>query len=176
LDDGSASEAGSESLAMICRVFLSSTFEDLLIYRQAVEEAVPKLGMITVDVIEFHTRIADIVETSLKALQIADVMVGIYASRYGDILDDYELSLIELVYDEARRRNIPRFLYIVDAKETWPIEYLQTGVRGAMMRMMFDQLAEDRAVRRYFTTPQDLVEKVVFDLARFKVEYTPRKR
>lgn len=160
---------------MSMRVFISSTFEDLMDYRLAAGRAIQELGMVSLDVVERQTRPQDLIQTSLLALHSADVFVGIYASYYGEPLPPERLSLPEQVYLKARQQGLPCYLYLVDPREAWPMDYLPTGFRGAMMRMFLDRLKGHEGLLRYFSNPDDLAEKVIFDLARFKLE-APRKK
>lgn len=154
---------------MTRQVFVSSTYEDLARHRIAAEEAIRQLNMRLIDVTETSERMADRVDSSLQALYKADVFVGIYATRYGDVLAGYEISLTELLYQEALRLNIPRYVYVVDPREEWATEFLHTDYRGAMMRMFLDFLKNNNHLR-YFTRPDDLADKILFDLARFKAD------
>lgn len=156
------------------RVFVNSTFEDLILHRQSVAEALRKLNMQSVDVVETNTPKTDLLQTCLLALHSADLFVGIYATRYGDVLEDEQLSLTERIYEEACLLDVPRFVYVVDAREQWAHAFLHTDYRGAMMRIFLDRVHHENPNLRYFTTPEDLAEKVTFDLARYQPPPKPQ--
>lgn len=153
-------------------VFVSSTFEDLAAHSQAVLRAMGENGLMAIPVEANLTDPAQFAQANLKALKHAQVFVGIYASRYGDILKNYELSLTELLYEEAGRLKIPRLIYLVDPKASWAIEHLHTNFQGAMMRIFLDRFQNDPEIR-YFDTPQDLTQKVLLDLAALITQTKP---
>lgn len=153
---------------MIRRVFVSSTLEDLINHRQAVNEALRRLGLQTVEVTE------NLPETNLYALQQADVFLGIYASRYGESLRQQDISLTERLYDEALHLGIPRLIYVVSPHETWPAEFLQTTAQDGLMRMFVERLTAENPHLRTFTNPSDLADKIIFDLGRLKADSPAR--
>jgi len=161
---------------MNLNIFVSSTLEDLNDHRQAVNNALRGMGINTVDVFTERTQQTDLLQTSLMALQNADLFLGIYASRYGELLDGQDISLIERLYEESGRISMPRFIYIVDPREDWAISYLHTDFYGAKMRVFLDRLNQENPNLRHFTSPSDLVEKLTFDLARFRTVQPESRR
>ncbi len=144
------------------KIFVSSTFEDLANHYQALVRAIRENGMTIVEV--NLSDAAQLVQANLDALKQAQIFVGIYASRYGDILKEYQLSLTELLYEEAGRFKIPRLVYLVDPQASWAIEHLHTNFQGAMMRIFLDGFQNNPEIR-LFDTPQDLTQKVLLDIA-----------
>lgn len=145
------------------RVFVSSTIEDLMQHRAIVAETLRNLGLVTIDVLEAQTRISDLVQTSLLALEHADLFIGIYAARYGEILPDHYISLTELLYNQAFNRKIPRYVYIVAPTADWPLDYLHNDEHASMMKIFLDRLKEENLVR-YFDTPAELSYVISLDL------------
>ena len=157
-------------------IFVSSTFDDLIDYRQSVNAALRDMGIKTLDVFAEKTQEADLLQTSLLAMQNADLFLGIYASRYGALLDEQDISLTERLYNESDKLELPRFIYIVDPREDWAISYMHTDYYGARMRIFLDRLKQENPNLRHFTTPDDLVEKLTFDLARFRTQQPETRR
>jgi hypothetical protein len=155
---------------MSLTVFVSSTLEDLNGHRQSVNTALRGMGVNTVDVFMERTHQADLLQTSLMALQGADLFLGIYASRYGELLDGQDISLIERLYEESGNVGLPRFIYLVDPREDWAVSYMHTDFYGAKMRIFLDRINQENPNLRHFTSPGDLVEKLTFDLARFRTQ------
>jgi hypothetical protein len=147
----------------------------LVDHRQSVGAALRGLGVNTIDVVAEKTEQVDLLQTSLMALHNADLFLGIYASRYGPLLDGQEISLIERLYDESATLGLPRFIYVVDPREDWAVNFMHTDYYGARMRVFLDRLGQENPNLRHFTTPDDLVEKLTFDLARFHTQ-TPDSR
>lgn len=155
---------------MSLNVFVSSTFEDLKDHRQLVNSTLRGMGIQTIDVFADRTPESDLLQTSLLAMKSADLFLGIYASQYGTLLDGHEVSLIERLYEESGEIGLPRFIYVVDPREDWAIHYLHTDFYGAKMRIFLDRINQENPNLRHFTSPGDLVEKLTFDLARFRTQ------
>lgn len=145
------------------RVFISSTFEDLALHSQALARAIQENGMTLAEAAPRDPK--NPVLAHVEALRKAEIFIGIYASRYVDILKDFELSLTELLYEEALRLQIPRLIYLADPKASWAIEHLHTDFQGALMRIFIDRFPQENPDIRYFDTPQDLTQKVLLDIA-----------
>jgi len=65
------------------RVFVNSTWEDLRPERQAVEDALDRLGETYVGMENFGSRPETTREVSLAEVDRSDIYVGIFAHRYG---------------------------------------------------------------------------------------------
>jgi hypothetical protein len=149
-------------------VFVSYTFEDLQTYQEAVGLALRETGMTNLEVTLKDGKLADHLEISRLALHKADIFLGIYASRYGALIEDHDLSLTEHLYSEACLLGIPRFIYVVSPEQRWADDYLKTGYEGAQMRLFLDRLHQENPHLRFFTTPVDLGEKITLDLMRYR--------
>lgn len=156
---------------MVFKVFLSMTFEDLAPYRQAALEVIHALHMQTVDVTHGQDTHEDFLHISQQALRGADVFVGIYASRYGEIPYHDQLSINEQLYEDAGHGAIPRLIYIAHPEANWPIDTWHTDERAAFMRLFLDRLVEENKSVRYFNNPDELRDKLRFDLARTKAQH-----
>ena len=65
------------------KVFVSSTYKDLVDHRAKVAEAVERLGQQGVRMVVFGARPSEATEASLDEVDVSEVFVGIYAHRYG---------------------------------------------------------------------------------------------
>jgi hypothetical protein len=149
-------------------VFVSPLFEDLQAYQEAIRIAVYETGMTNLEVTPTGSSPTGILETSRLALHKADIFLGVYASSYGTIMEDQELSLTEYLYAEARLLGIPCLIYLVSPDQRWADEYLKLGYEGSQMRLFLDRLQQENPQIRSFTTPTDLTEKVRLDLMRHR--------
>lgn len=146
------------------KVFISSTFEDLKEYRQAVRSAVLRLGHHPIGMEDFGSRPSAWDQAALDAVNACHVFVGIYARRYGSIPQGDDLSITEQEFDRAHALGIPRFCYHLDSKYTWPEKYIDAGVDEAKLDRFLGKV--DRLLRSTFTTPDDLARQVGTDLGR----------
>ncbi|MFP4323419.1 MAG: DUF4062 domain-containing protein [Anaerolineales bacterium] len=152
---------------MVYRVFVSSTFEDLIRHRQAVTNQLRQMNWQTVDVVGGRAPQEDLLNFSLRALSEADVFVGIYAARYGVRLPGHDTSLDEQLYEAARQRGLPCYVYLVAPGAEWAADYLQTRYPSALWRMFLDRLQADHPDLRTFDTPAELAQHVELDLTAF---------
>ncbi|MBZ0308819.1 MAG: DUF4062 domain-containing protein, partial [Anaerolineae bacterium] len=144
-------------------VFISSTSKDLQAHRAAVNAALRRLELRPIDMVDFDAQPGDAVQISLAQVRKADIFIGVIAHRYGYVPEGKEKSVTELEYDEAKKRNIPRLMYLVDPDYTgWPEEYRENTPQLAT----FKARIEKENVRGLFTTPEDLAQKVSTSVAR----------
>lgn len=147
------------------RVFVSSTWSDLQKEREAIRRALDRIRTITFSGIEHFGRPGTSKEDCLAEVRRADVYVGIFAHLYGDIDLESGSSMTELEYEEARKRGIPRLIYLMD--ESVPI--LRSNIEQDpkavyKLEALRHQLWSQEDTVRFFTSPDDLASKVVDDL------------
>ncbi len=149
------------------KLFISSTRQDLGPHRTALREA---LGRIDVKVWGMEERGAESAEpltASLDWVAQADVVVGVYGSRYGFIPTDGYTSITEREYDEARRLGKRTLCYTAQAPTTGE----QAEPADAQERLQAFKARIDRElVRGEFSGPEQLATLVVADLARVLAE------
>ena len=90
------------------KVFVSSTYEDLMEYREAVQSAILARGYQPLMMEHFNPEGEPPKEECLKRLREADTVVAIYAFRYGSILKGEKKSITELEYELAIRKKKKR--------------------------------------------------------------------
>jgi hypothetical protein len=95
----------------VSKIYISSTYEELKEYREAVYDALRKMIH---DVIAMEGYVAQDqrpIQKCLKDVASFDIYVGIFARRYGFIPDDEKdnpgrLSITELEYKKAKEKGI----------------------------------------------------------------------
>src|SRR3990172_1656880 len=102
------------------KVFISSTYLDLIEHRKAVVNALRTMGE-EVDHMEiFGARDEEPTKASLEELDLCDVLVGIYAYRYGTVPRGSKTSVTEQEYLQATSKKIPILVFVVDENHSWP--------------------------------------------------------
>src|SRR5215831_4359562 len=96
------------------RVFLSSTSRDLKEHREAVRRHCAALGYDLLMMEEFGAQDADAVGVSLKEVEPCKVFIGVYARRYGYVRPGFAASVTEMEYEEAKRLDKPRLIFVVE--------------------------------------------------------------
>lgn len=93
------------------RIFVSSTYVDLIDYRQAAEKAINDQGQ-KYDGMDYMGAMAEEPVTAcLELVEKCDLFIGIYAFRYGHIPDGSELSITEQEYRYAIKKDKPCLLF-----------------------------------------------------------------
>ena len=101
------------------KVFLSSTYVDLIAHRRLAIEALERLGQ-QVDRMEvFGARPEEATTASLNEVVRCDLFVGIYAHRYGSLAPGTDRSITETEYRHAVTRETPVFCFLVDDDHPW---------------------------------------------------------
>jgi hypothetical protein len=75
------------------KVFISSTYTDLVLYREAVVDAVERLGHQAGKMEVFGARPVGAQEVCRKEREECDLFIGVYAHRYGFVPPDSQASI-----------------------------------------------------------------------------------
>lgn len=148
------------------RIFISSTSVDLQEHRQAVFDLIMQSGEYAIDMKYFGSRPKDPETVCREAIEQADILVGIYAWRYGWVPDGEARSITEMEFDYARARGIPCLCYVVKKNHPWNPEWIE----GSSAREKLEQFKQKvgALVRTEFTTANQLAGRVIADLSREK--------
>lgn len=84
---------------------ISSTALDLPGHRKAVEDACLAAGVFPIGMEHSPARDASGITESLKMVDDADILVGIYAWRYGCVPEGHDISITEMEFDRAVERK-----------------------------------------------------------------------
>lgn len=96
------------------RVFVSSTSKDLGEFRAVLRDALAEAGYEIADMAHFGAQDGDAVQVSEDELKRSDVVVGIYALRYGYIPEGSTKSITEMEYDWAFQYKKPLLAFVLD--------------------------------------------------------------
>ena len=101
------------------KIFLSSTYLDLIEHRKAVVNALRTMGE-EVDHMEiFGAHDEEPTKASLDELDKCDVLVGIYAYRYGTVPKGSKVSVTEQEYLYAMSKKMPILVFVVNEDYDW---------------------------------------------------------
>lgn len=85
----------------IKQVMISSTALDLLSHRKEVLDACPRQSMFPIMMEHLPASHEDAIRASLEIVERADIYLGIFAYRYGEIPTGYDVSITEMEYNHA---------------------------------------------------------------------------
>jgi Domain of unknown function (DUF4062) len=155
------------------KIYISSTFEDLKDYRQAVYNHLRKARHDVIameDYVAADKRPLDLVREDVAD---ADVYVGIFAWRYGYVPphnNEKKRSITELEYRHAA--NKPRLIFLLSEDAAWPATYMdsQSGESGKGKKIVTlrEELQKEHTIG-WFKSPEQLVNEVLTAL--FRVQF-----
>ena len=159
------------------KVFISSTYKDLIEYRAAAIRAVEGTSYQAVKMEVFGARSNQPLEACLKEVEQSDLLIGIYALRYGFIPDGADISITEMEYLHAKKLGKPIYCFLLDEKkQPWFIELVEDEPGKSRLKDFKNRIQKVH-VCDYFTTPDDLRAKVANALSHFVANHqtlTPR--
>jgi len=132
------------------RIFISSTGLDLTEYRDVARKLCLSMDFMPIMMENFEAMGLGATAGSLKKLDQAGIYVGIFAHRYGYIEPGYTVSVTELEFDHAAKRNIPQLCFVVDPAHPWPPNSWDPE-HHAQMEAFKKHI--DRLIHAQFTTP-----------------------
>jgi hypothetical protein len=161
---------------MALRIYISSTYEDLKLYREKVYD---QLRTLRHDVIAMEDYLAADdrpVDKCLADVRNADVYVGLFAWRYGFVPrknNPKGKSISELEYLEAGKAKKPRLVFLLNDRAAWPVTQtdMATGenAKGAKIKA-FRQALRGEHMAAMFETPEELAVKVIAALFQWQTQ------
>jgi hypothetical protein len=148
------------------KIFLSSTYVDLIEYRQAATEALERLNQQVGRMEIFGARPVEPSDACLSEIGDCDLFVGIYAHRYGYIPDGSMVSITEAEFRHARKLNKPIFCFVVEVNYPWPPEMIENEPGRTMLTALKAEISSS-IVRDTFTTPDNLAYKIATSVSRY---------
>lgn len=112
------------------QVFVSSTYTDLVVERQAAVQAILNAGHIPAGMELFSAGDQSQLETVKRWIDESDVFLLILGGRYGSIEPNTQLGYIEVEYDYATEKRTPAFAVVMSDK--WIEERVKQQGSGAM--------------------------------------------
>jgi hypothetical protein len=147
------------------KVFLSSTYIDLVDHRRAATDAIDRLGQQVGRMEVFGARPSEPSEACFSAIEECDLFVGLYAHRYGFVPSGSRESITEAELNHARANGKPSFCFVVDDDHPWPPKLIEGEPGKSWLRQLKMRL-DVEVVRETFTTPQDLAYRIAAALGR----------
>jgi len=160
------------------KIFLSSTFQDLIAHREAAARAIEKLGLQGVRMEVFGARPQEATNACVDEISDCDALIGLYAYRYGYTPEGQSKSITEQEFDFAMATGKKIFCFVVSDEHPWLIRHVETEP-GRTRLCDFLRRVREKVVIDTFTTPEDLAARVACSLGYFllvrKVKYELEK-
>jgi tetratricopeptide (TPR) repeat protein len=148
------------------KVFISSTYKDLIAYRTAAIRAVEGTNYQASKMEVFGARPDEPLDACLKEVEESDLFIGIYALRYGFVPEGADISITEMEYVHARKLRRPIYCFLLDENQPWLPRWIESEP-GKTKLEDFKKRIQTQHVCGYFTTPDDLRAKVANALSHF---------
>lgn len=146
------------------KVFISSTYTDLVDHRTALNHVLQRMAIRFVAMEFFGSRADEALPACKKEIEQSDILVGVYAWRYGWQATPGSPSITEEEFDFARRLGKRCLCYLVDPEFPWPPKHIDKADSAERLAKLKGKVSA--LVRSQFTTPENLAMQVVADLAR----------
>lgn len=148
---------------MKVKVFVSSTFRDLKEHRAAVREVLHRMKA-EVDAMEYFGSLPDTPESAcFEEIEACDVLIGIYAWRYGWQPDPDGPSITEQEFDRAVQAGKKCLCYVVDPEWPWKLNFVDGDDAGRRLEAFKAKVG--KLVVSSFSSPDDLAKRVAADLS-----------
>jgi len=148
------------------KIFISSTYQDLVDYRTKAAEAIERLGQQDVRMEVFGARPEGATEVCRDEIDASEVFVGIYAHRYGYIPAGSELSITEMEYHYAVKHKKPVFCFVVEEDYPWRPSFIEDEPARTKLAALKAKINAS-FVRDTFTSPEELAFKVAASVGRY---------
>ena len=142
------------------RVFLCSTYEDLVSERTAVLAALDELKLAHESMEYFGARPSPAIEACLAEVAKSSVLILIIGHRYGTIVPGQSLSFTEAEYHEGVRLSKPCLVYM--RHEDVPVlpRFFESDPEKIAALTAFKKVLNERHTIAHFKAPDDLADGV----------------
>jgi HEAT repeat protein len=156
------------------RVYLSSSRNDLIPYRNAVRDTLAAMNVVCVCMESGTADEHPPLETCLSAIRGCDVYVGLFAYRYGFVPPGQTQSITKLEYEEAGKNGIDRLIFIAEGHWNTALMDSETGegTEGKLIRQLRTELALAHTVA-HFTSPEELARHVALSIHEWMQKQPP---
>jgi tetratricopeptide (TPR) repeat protein len=142
------------------RVMISSTALDLPEHRKHARDACERMSMLPLVMEQMPASPLDALTLSRQYVDKADYYLGIFAFRYGTILEREDKSITELEYDRAIERKIPVFIFIADDKHPVSFRDVERGAGAPKLEAFKERLKKCHVVRT-FRSSEELRTEII---------------
>ena len=144
------------------KIYLSSTYSDLIEYRDAVYKVLRGMGYDAVAMEDYRATDERPLNKCLADVAACDLYIGIFAWRYGYIPTEDNpncKSVTELEYRKACETDKECLIFLLDKTSAWPPTLMDAvtgeGKHGENINALRQELQKSKLVS-FFKTPQEL--------------------
>jgi hypothetical protein len=148
------------------KVFLSSTYIDLINHRKLAAEALERLKLEVGRMEVFGARPDEPSKACLNEVEDCELFIGIYAHRYGHIPKGGRVSITEAELRCAQDNGKAIFCFVIDDNYPWPPKFIDDDP-GKVKLNILKTMIRERFTIDTFGTPEDLAYKIASSIGRY---------
>lgn len=157
-DETDSKPEGRTSVTKSIRIFISSTWLDLQLEREAVEKALHRMQEAEFSGMEyFGSRPETPKDASLDEVDRSDIYIGLFAHRYGS-------GITEAEYRRAVERAVPCLIYLKDDSVPVIPAHIERDAEGMTKLEALKKELKAKHTVSFFTSPDQLATQVAVDL------------
>lgn len=144
------------------RVFVSSTYSDMLPYREAIRNAITKADCIPYGMERFGAAAIPPLDVCYEELGASQIYICALGMRYGSIDEPTQKSYTQLEYEKAKELGLPILAFLVDEdKVEFKAKDIDRGESGVKLDKFKSEIKNAKEVTcAFFDSPMSLQEAV----------------
>ena len=144
---------------MIQKVFISSTYGDLIPYRKKIWEDLDNLSFTILGMEKFGARKSAPLDTCLEEVSNSDIFIGIISFRFGSVDKLSKKSFTQLEYEKAFSLDKEIMIYLMDDNALVYPSNVDKGINSLRLEN-FKKILKDRHTIDTFKEPDELAKKI----------------
>jgi|ERR1051325_3909496 hypothetical protein len=150
------------------KLFLSSTYEDLVLHREMVESSFAMSGIQYNAMEHFGSTPRPPLRTCLDSVEASEGFVGLLGVRYGGSPPNCVLSYTHREYRHAKSLGLPILMFLIDMRRAAvaPALIANESVDQQRRLQQFKEFVTKHHTVTFFTTPEHLGTLVLASLIR----------
>lgn len=144
---------------MTPKVFISSTFADLIPYREIMWGKIDQLNIEILGMEKFGARKSAPLVTCLEEVSKSDIFVGIISFRFGSVDKLSKKSFTQLEYEKAFLLDKEIMIYLIDDNALIYANNVDKGINAKRLEH-FKKILKDRHTIDTFKEPEELAIKI----------------
>lgn len=128
------------------KVFISSTYSDLVTFRREIWEVLSHREVKILGMEIFGARKNKPLKTCLDEVSKSDIYIGIIGARYGSVDQASGKSYTQLEYEKAVKDNLEILVYIIDENCKVPLKFVDTGENALKLESFKRYLMKEHTI------------------------------
>jgi hypothetical protein len=156
----------------MARIYLSSSFQDLVAERSAVTAVLRGAGHQVIAMEDYPPSTECPTDRCRADAQGSDVYLGLFGRRYGYVPSAESLAITEIEYRSAMAARRPAAIFLLGDAVEWPAEWNDRvtgeGKGGKLIDDLRRELCAEQSVG-FFSTTDELIASACLALAEMRV-------